>query len=100
MNTYLHTLNIFEDGLCEQFRAHPVLQVLDALPDSVIVAILLQKRYLSQGFTSPHEQVLSKLGSPDARDAIRWILEEERKPRSHPELLGEDLATMGISLTD
>ena len=98
-NKYIRVLNIFEDGLGQQFRNHPVLRAFDTLSDSVIIDILLQKRYLSRGFTSPHEEVLPKLGSPHARDAIRWILEEEQKPRPHPQLLDEDLKTMGVSLT-
>jgi len=98
-NKYLRVLNIFEDGLGQQFRNHPVLRAFDALPDSAVIDILLQKRYLSQGFTSPHEDVLPKLGSPHACDAILWILEEEQKPRPHPQLLDEDLKTMGVSLT-
>ena len=98
-------LDIFEDGLIEQFRQHPVLKNLDLIADADFVAMLLQRRFLSLAFTPAYDLAIDLLNDEQGLKIARVILREEYPGSkgytpSHREDMKEDLLQLGVSRRD
>ena len=100
----LEHLNRHEQQRIAEFRAHPLLLQLDAMPWQQLLAILIQRRHLSLAIVNVYEFVIDALPQEDIKASVRLILHEEfpRNTRgiplpSHRELLFQDLLNLGAS---
>ncbi|MEV4175992.1 hypothetical protein [Nonomuraea sp. NPDC049709] len=95
-------LDDFEDGLIEEFKAHPVLAHVPLIPADDFAALLLQRRFLSLSFTPAYDLAIDLLTDETGLRIARTILREEYpgsdgRTRSHREDMKEDLLQLGIS---
>ena len=97
-------LNDHERTRNASLRAHPVLANVAALSWDDLLALLLQRRFLSLSIVNVYEFVIDALESEAIKTTIRQILHEEypRNTRgvplaSHRELLFRDLLHLGAS---
>ncbi len=102
MVTLFDCYDEYEDGLIEQYRAHPAFPKLHEANNRVYVRYLLQLAQLSFEFVKWVE--LAKLGLENERaiEIVRHILREEipsDRP-SHKEDLLADLRAIGVSTAD
>jgi len=100
----IETLNNFEISLINQFRSHPLFNQIDAIAWQDLLAILIQRRFLSLSIVNFYEFVIDALTDEQIKRTVRGILNEEF-PRntkgvplpSHRELLFQDLLNLGAS---
>jgi hypothetical protein len=102
--TMLERLNARERQLMLRLRGHPLFQRLPALGWDELLAVLIQRRFLSLSIVNVYEHVIDGLHSEAIRATVRSILHEEypRNTRglplaSHRELLFRDLLNLGAS---
>jgi len=100
----LAPLNNHERTRIASLRAHPVLANVAALSWDDLLALLLQRRFLSLSIVNVYEFVIDALESEAIKATVREILHEEypRNTRgvplaSHRELLFRDLLHLGAS---
>jgi hypothetical protein len=100
----LAPLNHQERQHIASLRAHPVLANLGAFDWDSLLALLLQRRFLSLSIVNVYEFVIDALASEAIKATVRLILHEEypRNTRgtplaSHRELLFRDLLHLGAS---
>jgi hypothetical protein len=98
----MRQLDQFEDELIERLKEHPVLANVALLSDDDFAAILLQRRFVSLGFTPAYDLAIDLLNDETARRIARTILREEYPDssghtRSHREDMKEDLLHLGIT---
>lgn len=100
----LAPLNAHERTRIACLRAHPVLANVAALSWDDLLALLLQRRFLSLSIVNVYEFVIDALESEAIKATVRLILHEEypRNTRgvplaSHRELLLRDLLHLGAS---
>jgi hypothetical protein len=100
----IETLNNFEISLINQFRSHPLFNQIDAIAWQDLLAILIQRRFLSLSIVNLYEFVIDALTDEQIKRTVRGILNEEF-PRntkgvplpSHRELLFQDLLNLGAT---
>ena len=102
--TMLDRLNAHERQLMQRLRGHPLFQRLPDLDWQELLAVLIQRRFLSLLIVNVYEFVIDGLHSEAIRATVRSILHEEypRNTRglplaSHRELLFRDLLNLGAS---
>jgi hypothetical protein len=102
--TMLAPLNNQERQHIASLRAHPILANVAALSWDDLLALLLQRRFLSLSIVNVYEYVIDALESEAIKATVRLILHEEypRNTRgvplaSHRELLFRDLLHLGAS---
>lgn len=102
--TMLDRLNAQERQLMQRLRGHPLFQRLPDLGWEDLLAVLIQRRFLSLSIVNIYEFVIDGLHSEAIRATVRSILHEEypRNTRglplaSHRELLFRDLLNLGAS---
>lgn len=100
----LAPLNHQERQHIASLRAHPALANLGAFDWDSLLALLLQRRFLSLSIVNVYEFVIDALASEAIKATVRLILHEEypRNTRgtplaSHRELLFRDLLHLGAS---
>jgi hypothetical protein len=100
----LAPLNAHELSCISSLRAHPLLANVAALSWDELLALLLQRRFLSLSIVNVYEGVIDALESDAIKATVRQILHEEypRNTRglplaSHRELLFRDLLHLGAS---
>jgi hypothetical protein len=100
----LAPLNAHERTRISSLRAHPLLANVAALSWDELLALLLQRRFLSLSIVNVYEGVIDALESDAIKATVRQILHEEypRNTRgvplaSHRELLFRDLLHLGAS---
>jgi hypothetical protein len=98
----MRELDEFEDELIERFTGHPVLANLAQLPDDDFARVLLQRRFVSLGFTPAYDLAIDLLRDEAGLRIARVILREEYPDgsghtRSHREDLRDDLLALGIT---
>jgi hypothetical protein len=100
----LAPLNNQERKHIARLRTHPLLANLAALSGDDLLALLLQRRFLSLSIVNVYEFVIDALASEPIKATVRLILHEEypRNTRgvplaSHRELLFRDLLHLGAS---
>ena len=100
----LAPLNNQERQHIASLRAHPILANVAALTWDDLLALLLQRRFLSLSIVNVYEFVIDALESEAIKATVRLILHEEypRNTRgvplaSHRELLFRDLLNLGAS---
>ena len=100
----LAPLNNQERQHIARLRAHPLLANIAALSGDDLLALLLQRRFLSLSIVNVYEFVIDALSSEPIKATVRLILHEEypRNTRgvplaSHRELLFRDLLHLGAS---
>ena len=100
----LDRLNAHERQLMQRLRGHPLFQRLPDLDWQELLAVLIQRRFLSLLIVNVFEFVIDGLHSEAIRATVRSILHEEypRNTRglplaSHRELLFRDLLNLGAS---
>lgn len=100
----INKLNEHEHDLICQFERHPLFLSLDHLHWDIVLAILIQRRYLSLSIVNVYEFVIDALADDATKETVRSILSEEF-PRnskgvplpSHRELLLNDLINLGAT---
>lgn len=100
----IETLNDFEISLIAKFRAHPLFSQIDAIAWKDLLAVLIQRRFLSLSIVNLYEFVIDALTDEQIKRTVRGILNEEF-PRntkgvplpSHRELLFQDLLNLGAT---
>jgi len=100
----IKALNDFETSLISKFRSHPVFDQIDAIAWQDLLAILIQRRFLSLSIVNLYEFVIDALTDEQIKRTVRGILNEEF-PRntkgvplpSHRELLFQDLLNLGAT---
>jgi len=100
----IEALNDFETSLISKFRSHPVFDQIDAIAWQDLLAILIQRRFLSLSIVNLYEFVIDALTDEQIKRTVRGILNEEF-PRntkgvplpSHRELLFQDLLNLGAT---
>ncbi|HEX6473015.1 MAG TPA: hypothetical protein VF069_28250 [Streptosporangiaceae bacterium] len=97
----MRDLDEFEDDLIERFKRHPVLAGISLLADDDFAAILLQRRFLSLGFTPAYDLAIDLLEDEVGRRLARVILREEYPDAtghspSHREDMKNDLLQLGV----
>lgn len=100
----METLNNYEISLIRKFRSHPLLKQIDAIAWQNLLAILIQRRFLSLSIVNLYEFVIDALTDEQTKQTVRGILNEEF-PRntkgiplpSHRELLFQDLLNLGAT---
>ncbi|MCP2726985.1 hypothetical protein [Limnofasciculus baicalensis] len=100
----IETLNDFEISLITKFRNHPLFSQIDAIAWEDLLAILIQRRFLSLSIVNLYEFVIDALTDEGIKRTVRGILNEEF-PRntkgvplpSHRELLFQDLLNLGAT---
>ena len=102
--TMLDRLNAHERHLMQRLRGHPLFQRLPALGWEELLAVLIQRRFLSLSIVNVYEFVIDGLHSEAIRATVRSILHEEypRNTRgvptaSHRDQLFHDLLHLGAS---
>jgi hypothetical protein len=100
----LDRLNHQERHRIASLRAHPLLANIASLHWDDLLALLLQRRFLSLSIVNVYECVIDALASEAIKATVRLILHEEypRNTRgvplaSHRELLFRDLLHLGAS---
>lgn len=100
----LDRLNHQERHHIASLRAHPLLANIASLHWEDLLAVLLQRRFLSLSIVNVYEFVIDALASEAIKATVRLILHEEypRNTRglplaSHRELLFRDLLHLGTS---
>ena len=100
----LAPLNNQERQHIASLRAHPILANVASLSWDDLLALLLQRRFLSLSIVNVYEFVIDALESEAIKATVRLILHEEdpRKTRgvplaSHREVLFRDLLNLGAS---
>ncbi|MFD8233114.1 hypothetical protein ACFV20_14705 [Streptomyces sp. NPDC059696] len=98
----MEDLDVFEDGLIERFRQHPVLAGTGRLAPDDFAALLLQRRFVSLAFTPSYDLAIDLLTDEAGLRIARAILREEYPDgrghtRSHREDMKEDLLQLGIT---
>ncbi|GAA2245481.1 MULTISPECIES: hypothetical protein [Streptomyces] len=98
----MRDLDVFEDGLIERFRQHPVLAGTGRLAQDDFAALLLQRRFVSLAFTPSYDLAIDLLTDEAGLRIARAILREEYPDgrghtRSHREDMKEDLLQLGIT---
>jgi len=91
-----------EAALLERFEAHPVLAGVEQLSDEDLLAVLLQRRFLSLLFAAIYDIGIDGLGDERAITLVREILREEYPDPSgatpsHREDLVADLLALGAT---
>jgi len=100
----IETLNDYEISLITKFRSHPLFNQIDAIAWQDLLAILIQRRFLSFSIVNFYEFVIDALTDEQIKRTVRGILNEEF-PRStkgiplpsHRELLFQDLLSLGAT---
>ncbi|MBD2033816.1 hypothetical protein H6F76_01910 [Leptolyngbya sp. FACHB-321] len=100
----IETLNDYELSLITKFRSHPLFNQIDAIAWQDVLAILIQRRFLSLSIVNFYEFVIDALTDEPIKRTVRGILSEEF-PRntkgmplpSHRELLFQDLLNLGAT---
>ncbi|NJK53522.1 MAG: hypothetical protein HC936_13200 [Leptolyngbyaceae cyanobacterium SU_3_3] len=100
----IDTLNNFEISLLKKFRTHPLFEQIDKMAWQDLLAILIQRRFLSLSIVNLYEFVIDALTDEQIKQTVRGILNEEF-PRntkgvplpSHRELLFNDLLNLGAT---
>jgi hypothetical protein len=100
----IETLNAFETSLITKFRYHSLFDQIDAIAWQDLLAILIQRRFLSLSIVNLYEFVIDALTDEPIKQTVRGILNEEF-PRStkgvplpsHRELLFQDLLNLGAT---
>jgi hypothetical protein len=100
----IETLNDYEISLIAKFRSHPLFNQLDTIDWQDLLAVLIQRRFLSLSIVNLYEFVIDALTDEQIKQTVRGILNEEF-PRntkgiplpSHRELLFQDLLNLGAS---
>lgn len=100
----IETLNDYETSLIKKFRSHPLFNQIDAITWQNLLAILIQRRFLSLSIINFYEFVIDALTDEQIKRTVRAILNEEF-PRntkgiplpSHRELLFQDLLNLGAT---
>lgn len=102
--TMLDRLNAHERYLMQRLRGHQLFQQLPVLGWEDLLAVLVQRRFLSLSIVNVYEYVIDGLHSEAIKATVRSILHEEypRNTRglplaSHRELLFRDLLNLGAS---
>ncbi|MCM1983772.1 hypothetical protein [Lyngbya confervoides] len=98
------TLNDYEISLITKFRSHPLFNQIDRIAWQNLLAILIQRRFLSLSIVNFYEFVIDALTDEPIKRTVRGILNEEF-PRntkgvplpSHRELLFQDLLNLGAT---
>lgn len=73
----IETLNDFETSLIAKFRSHPLFDQIDALAWQDLLAILIQRRFLSLSIVNLYEFVIDALTDEQIKQTVRGILNEE-----------------------
>jgi hypothetical protein len=97
----MRDLDEFEDDLIERFKRHPVLAGVALLSDDDFAALLLQRRFLSLGFTPAYDLAIDLLEDAVGLRLARVILREEYPDAtghtpSHREDMKDDLIALGV----
>ena len=100
----IETFNDYEISLITKFRSHPLFNQIDAIAWQDLLAILIQRRFLSLSIVNLYEFVIDALTDEQIKRTVRGILNEEF-PRntkgmplpSHRELLFQDLLNLGAT---
>ena len=100
----LERINSLEIDLISKLRSHPLFTQIDTLSWQDLLAILIQRRFLSLSIVNVYELAIDALTDPSAQQTVREILHEEY-PRntkgiplpSHRELLFHDLLNLGAT---
>lgn len=100
----IETFNDYEISLITKFRSHPLFNQIDAIAWQNLLAILIQRRFLSLSIINFYEFVIDALTDEQIKRTVRGILNEEF-PRntkglplpSHRELLFQDLLNLGAT---
>ncbi|KPQ31439.1 MAG: hypothetical protein HLUCCA11_23750 [Phormidesmis priestleyi Ana] len=100
----IETLNDYEIDLITEFRSHPLFKQIDEISWQNLLAILIQRRFLSLSIVNLYEFVIDALADVQIKQTVRGILNEEF-PRntkgiplsSHRELLFQDLLNLGAT---
>ena len=98
----IETLNDYEISLIMKFKSHPLFKQIDTIAWQDLLAILIQRRFLSFSIVNFYEFVIDALTDEQIKRTVRGILNEEF-PRStkgiplpsHRELLFQDLLSLG-----
>lgn len=98
----IETLNDYEISLIMKFKSHPLFNQIDTIAWQDLLAILIQRRFLSFSIVNFYEFVIDALTDEQIKRTVRGILNEEF-PRStkgiplpsHRELLFQDLLSLG-----
>jgi hypothetical protein len=100
----LNQLNAVEQQCIADLQNHPLLGNIASLSWDELLALLLQRRFLSLSIVNVYEFVIDALESEASKATVRQILHEEypRNTRgkplpSHRELLFRDLLHLGAS---
>jgi hypothetical protein len=96
----LRRIDNHEDGLLAHFVVHPVLASLGALSREAILALLLQRRFLSLAFSPFYDLAIDGLSDEASRACLREVLREEYTHGAQPthrEDLVSDLLTLGAT---
>ena len=100
----LEQINNLETSLINKFKSHPRFTQLDTLSWQELLAILIQRRFLSLSIVNIYELAIDGLENMAVKQTVRGILHEEY-PRntkgiplaSHRELLFQDLLNLGAT---
>jgi hypothetical protein len=100
----IETFNNFEISLIDKFKLHPLFQQIEAIAWDDLLAILIQRRFLSLSIVNIYEFAIDALTDDEIKRTVRGILNEEY-PRntkgvplpSHRELLFQDLVNLGAT---
>lgn len=100
----LHHLNAHERKRLTDLQSHPIFGHITGCSWDGLLAVLLQRRYLSLSIVNVYEFVIDALEDEASKATVRLILHEEypRNSRgmplpSHRELLFRDLLHLGAS---
>jgi hypothetical protein len=100
----LHHLNAHERNRLDDLQDHPIFGHIAGCSWDELLAVLLQRRYLSLAIVNVYEFVIDALEDEASKATVRLILHEEypRNSRgmplpSHRELLFRDLLHLGAS---
>lgn len=96
------TADRIERELLDRLTNHRVFQAIDSLPHEDLLAILLQRRFISLIFAPIYDIGIDSLSDPSAITLVRQILREEYpgqdgKTPSHREDLVHDLLLLGAT---
>ncbi|MGV0028555.1 hypothetical protein [Phormidesmis priestleyi] len=100
----IETLNDCEIFLIAKFRSHSLFNQIDTIAWQDLLAILIQRRFLSLSIVNLYEFTIDALTDEPIKRTVRGILNEEF-PRntkgvplpSHRELLFQDLLNLGAT---
>jgi hypothetical protein len=100
----IEQINSFENALIDRLKSHPLFLQLEKIEWDDLLAILIQRRFLSLSIVNVYEFAIDALIDPGIKKTVRGILNEEY-PRntkgvplpSHRELLFQDLLNLGAT---